>query len=145
MEEKPLAMASVPVQKWGELYDDGDALMTGTVFRDLNLPFYAAEELSFPGKNQEKTERERLLDRIGQVSFVLDDLTLYLDTHEDDRNAWNLYREKSEEKGGLMRQFAKQFYPLSRGCVTGYERESGEFCWQMGPAPWEGGCGHVVL
>ena len=35
-----LAIASVPVQSWGELYDQDAALKTGTIFKDLDLPFF---------------------------------------------------------------------------------------------------------
>lgn len=145
MEERPLAMAFVPVQQWGGLWEDREAFERGTIFRDLNLPFYAAEELRLPGKDQEKTEREKLLLDICRISFVLDDLTLYLDTHEDDRGALDLYREKSGEKEKLMKQFAEQYYPLTRDCVSSCGREEAGFCWQIGPLPWEGECGHVAL
>lgn len=42
-----LAMAYVPVQKYDNLYDGGDALSHGTLFRSLDLPFYGT-------KNNEK-------------------------------------------------------------------------------------------
>ncbi|OUQ64398.1 hypothetical protein B5E53_14145 [Eubacterium sp. An11] len=35
----PLAMAYVPWQSWGNLYKAEDALMEGTIFEELNLPF----------------------------------------------------------------------------------------------------------
>ena len=40
-----LAIASVPVQSWGELYDQETALKTGTIFKDLDLPFFAAGQI----------------------------------------------------------------------------------------------------
>lgn len=39
MKHMPLAMAYVPVQNWGELYDPETALCEGTAFPDLNLIF----------------------------------------------------------------------------------------------------------
>lgn len=39
-----LAMASVPVQSWETLYAPDVALMKGTIFPSLDLPFYAADE-----------------------------------------------------------------------------------------------------
>lgn len=145
MEETPLAMASVPVQKWGRRYDDAKALEQGTIFPDLDKPFFAAETLYFPGKSQEQTERDRLLTKIRQTGFVLDDLTLYLDTHQDGREAAQLYREKSREKEQLMGCFAEQFYPLTRSCAAECGKTGEGFCWLAGPMPWEGGCDHVVL
>ena len=85
-----LAMAAVPVQRWGELYDRNTALKNGTVFKDLDLPFFAAETCSGPalspepsGRQEEMTQGELLLE-IQKISFVLDDLRLYLDTHPED-------------------------------------------------------------
>ena len=37
-ENMPLAMAYVPVQQWGEVYDSGEALGSGTLFPDLVFP-----------------------------------------------------------------------------------------------------------
>lgn len=39
MQNAHLAIASVPVQSWGEVYDQNEALKTGTVFKDLDMPF----------------------------------------------------------------------------------------------------------
>lgn len=36
-----LAMAFVPIQKWGDFYDPMEALDKGTIFVDLDLPFAA--------------------------------------------------------------------------------------------------------
>ena len=39
-----LAMAYVPYQSFDGLYDGGDALAHGTLFRALDLPFYGAKK-----------------------------------------------------------------------------------------------------
>ena len=36
-----LAIASVPVQEWNEVYDEAHALRKGTIFGELNRPFFA--------------------------------------------------------------------------------------------------------
>ena len=38
----PLAMAYVPMQRYEKLYCAEDALKNGTLFEDLNLPFYGS-------------------------------------------------------------------------------------------------------
>ena len=43
MRETHLAIASVPCQKWGPLYDDEKALRQGTIFQELDLPFYVTD------------------------------------------------------------------------------------------------------
>lgn len=35
----PLAMAYVPFQQWGDVYGEDDALKSGTLFPELDLPF----------------------------------------------------------------------------------------------------------
>lgn len=152
MSEQQLAIASVPIQEWGEIYDDEEALQTGTIFKALNKPFFAApstekevrdktSELLLGKKTKEQEEREDLLRRITRAGFVLDDLTLYLDTHESDAQAKALFHEKLTELNGLRTQFAEQYYPLSRCHVTDCNCPQEErFCWQTGPMPWEGAC-----
>ena len=41
MNHQHLAVPSVPVQSWGLLYGKEEALRAGTIFQDLNLPFFA--------------------------------------------------------------------------------------------------------
>ena len=40
LEDMPLAMAYVPFQVWRDLYQPDEALQAGTIFKELNLPFY---------------------------------------------------------------------------------------------------------
>ncbi|MBR1592346.1 MAG: spore coat associated protein CotJA [Ruminococcus sp.] len=38
-ENTPLAMAYVPFQQWGKVYDADEAINRGTLFPELDLPF----------------------------------------------------------------------------------------------------------
>ena len=38
--ENRIAMAYVPLQEWRDLYDTASALSHGTIFRELDLPWY---------------------------------------------------------------------------------------------------------
>ena len=160
MKETHLAIASVPCQQWGPLYDDGKALRQGTIFQELDLPFYVTEGISAgqaaqsgsqttagtggdSGKGADPTSQSQLLCQIQQVSFALDDLTLYLDMHSEDGQALALYQEKLAARDQLKKEFAQKFYPLTRDCVAYCQGQSGvhgdhAFCWQDGPIPWEG-------
>lgn len=148
MSENYLAIANIPVQKWGPLYDAQEALNIGTIFQELNMPFFAAQsamESRSPiaeGENSAMlTDRECLLVKINEISFFLDDLTLYLDTHENDVQAMQLYHEKGKECAELRKQFAQEFYPLTRLCIPSCMNDNETcFCWQEGPMPWEGAC-----
>lgn len=143
MSEQNLAIAYVPIQQWGEIYDDIEALQVGTIFKDLNMPFFAApttENMKIEKKTEQPENREELMKKISQTGFVLDDLTLYLDTHEQDTQAKELFRSKLNELKLLKTQFAEKFYPLTRCHISDCSSHDDRFCWQKGPMPWEGGC-----
>lgn len=145
--EKHLAMISTPIQSWGELYEAAQALEKGTIFRELEMPFFVSMQTEANGdtrKSLQQGEREALLMKIDETSFFLDDLLLYLDTHPTDENAIKAYKEKLEERKKLLAEFGEKFYPLTRDCCMSGNM-TGNFSWQAGPMPWEGGCGYVVL
>ena len=77
-----LAIASVPCQKWKSTYDPQTSLKKGTVFPELNMPFFKADDSdeipsgkgSADGKNPEQEEREALMAKIDEAGFVVNDL-----------------------------------------------------------------------
>lgn len=148
MENQNLGIGSVPCQPWGELYTPQEALKMGTVFKDMNKPFFADKvpveaptvmpDLSTKPAQQE--DRECLLNKIAEASFILDDLTLFLDTHSEDQHAINLYDEYSKLRAELKTEFAQKHYPLTRDCMAGGGAGQSDFSWEKGPIPWEGAC-----
>ncbi len=40
LKDLPIAMAYVPMQKWSEVYSENDALCRGTLFPELDKPFF---------------------------------------------------------------------------------------------------------
>ena len=89
--EAPLAVAYVPMQRAAEpSYESIDALSQGTLFPGLDLPFLNVLN---------KTLAETPLTELMAIDFVVDELELYLDTHSDDTEAfqmyqtWSLYRQ----------------------------------------------------
>ncbi len=151
MSNNHLGISSVPIQQWGDLYSQEEALNVGTIFPELNKPFFAAESVmqttspiagqanAFSG-TKEENDREQLMTKINQISFFLDDLGLYLDTHETDAHALTLYHDKANECAQLRREFAENFYPLTKLCVPYCKGLESSFCLQEGPMPWEGAC-----
>ncbi len=150
IQNEHLAIATVPVQNWGELYDQDNALKIGTIFKDLDLPFFAAEKIpeSLPsgrdllGNSQEQKCGAKLTE-IQKVSFVADDLRLYLDTHPDDPDALSMLKTVLGQRKRMLSEFAAEFYPLTMDCMAeGCQKDTAStcYCWAEGPAPWEGVC-----
>lgn len=156
LSKEHLAIASVPGQQWGPLYEKDAALRIGTIFQELNLPFFAAD-----GKESEDAgpeadcgtkmrcqaecgvpeDQEGLFLTICQVSFVLDDLRLYMDTHPQDQEGLKLLRCAAAGRKRLLGEFARRYYPLTPDCMAdSYEAhpETDCYCWEKGPLPWEG-------
>lgn len=95
------------------------------------------------------SERQSLLQKISEVSFCLNDLTLFLDTHPTSKLALDLFENYQQERAQLLANYSEQFEPLTMDCVQIREQVSADtitnypdkrhFTWTDGPAPWEGG------
>lgn len=88
----------------------------------------------------ENRSGKQLLNRINQVSFAVDDLLLYLDTHPCDERALMLCRKMVKERKELLEEYAKNYGPLTIDSTDMSESESWK--WMEQPFPWEreGGC-----
>ncbi|MCM1144985.1 MAG: spore coat protein CotJB [Blautia sp.] len=143
-----LAIASVPMQDWGELYDEKEALFYGTIFAQLNKPFFITEQDGHAAKKEEdctkvQQQREDLLLQIQKVSFVVDDVRLYMDTHPKDMQGLALLKTMLKRRKELLKEYATEFYPLTMDCMAdiyGSDPDLECYCWQNGSAPWEGAC-----
>ena len=141
-----LAMASIPKQEWCEPYDLFTALEEGSIFPCLNLTFYKAPA----GKSHCKTgssmsdlsrkNREEMMSHLAAVSFAINDLTLYLDTHPDCPKGTALFYQLLEERLNLLTAFADKFYPLTQTSMVTGNFNQNQYGWSEGPMPWEGAC-----
>lgn len=125
-----IAIASVPIQPWEQPYELEKAFREGTIFPCLNKLFYVEEEITQP-KAVPKSDCEAKLNSIQEVTFALIDITLYLDTHPEDKEAKQYHDTLRQKRKDLMQEFASANYPLTLDC---------EGCWSDGPIPWEGVC-----
>lgn len=141
-----LAMVNIKKQEWCEPYDLCTALKEGTIFPCLNLTFYKAppgdSNVKKTSDSDEKLQlnRESFLSRLTEVSFALNDLTLYLDTHPTCENGLTLFHTLMKERLELLASFAGEFYPLTQSSMITGECDPETYGWGEGPAPWEGAC-----
>jgi len=141
-----LAMATVPKQEWDEPYDLFTALEEGTLFPCLNLTFYKAPagkcqcQTSSSISNISQKNREEMMSLLAAVSFALNDLTLYLDTHPDCAKGMTLFYQLLEQRLTLLSAFAGKFYPLTQTSMITGDYDQNLYGWSEGPMPWEGAC-----
>ena len=91
-------------------------------------------------------DRNSLLQEINETSFMVNDLTLYLDTHPEDPQALEAFTQAAAQRKQLLEAYARDFEPLTMNCVcpdcnnqsqssTRYPGEK-HFTWCDGPLPW---------
>ncbi len=125
-----VTVVSAAMQHWQEPYDLCTALKEGTIFPELNKPFFMGGQ-----KMQDKT---MLLKTINENSFAVDDVKLFLDTHPDDQEALAFFHHCKTKRKQAMEEFEQNFYPLTVDCISNVTAGS-HWTWNDGPAPWEGG------
>ena len=83
--------------------------------------------------------KKDLLDWINVVSFAVNDVTLFLDTHPTDQDALAYFHEYSKLRNEAMQEYAKYYGPLT--IDTTMESCTDRWNWINEPWPWqEGGC-----
>lgn len=92
-------------------------------------------------------DRYSLLKQLGEISFTLDDLSLYLDTHPLDTDALDAFNQHAAQRKMLLKQYADEFEPLTSDCIcidtngggsadTKYPGKK-HWTWSDGPVPWD--------
>ena len=108
-------------------YDNAKALERGTLFPGLDLPFHAELKTRFPAINQ-------ALSELMALDFAIDELGLYLTTHQDDKEALELYWSYIRLCKEGKRKYEEMYGPLSQTTIT-----EGGYRWLNDPWPWEEG------
>ena len=67
------------------------------------------------------------------LGFAIQELALYLDTHRDDKEALQLYRQYQQMYQKGMMEYQKAHGPLNHGTPS----ESESYDWLDDPWPWE--------
>lgn len=77
--------------------------------------------------------QQQLFRLIMEVSFALEDVVLYLDTHPCDREALEYYEKYKNSRKQAMDEYTRMYGPLSSKDVN-----SGNYWkWVNTPWPWE--------
>jgi len=79
-------------------------------------------------------EYYQLMEQLQAVDFVLVELTLYLDTHNDDFEAIKQFNHYAKERKHLKKAFESQFGPLLQ---FGNSYSSYPWNWDDTPWPWQ--------
>jgi spore coat protein JB len=120
-----LAVPYVPFQQNGaKKYSQSEALSNGTLFPGLNLPFHL------------KTEGSALpsdpLVELQALEFVVLELGTYLDTHPDDMEAFDLFKQYAAMEKAAKETYEAKFGPLMKSSAA----SGASYRWLQDPWPW---------
>ncbi|HIU02463.1 MAG TPA: spore coat protein CotJB [Candidatus Onthocola gallistercoris] len=88
-------------------------------------------------RNMCQFSKEQLMLIIYQHSFAVDDIVLYLDSHPDDGQALEYFREHNHIRNQALKEYARRFGPLT--IETANDTASQSWQWIQTKWPWEGG------
>lgn len=74
------------------------------------------------------------MKKLQAVSFALDDLRLFLDTHPFEKEALANFENYKKERKQALEEYEKNFGPVLAYCV----KEENQWSWVNTPWPWEG-------
>lgn len=123
-----LAAAYIPIQQNAEnQYKSSEALSRGTLFPGLDLPW---KQIYNAGAGPLANTP---LGELMALSFVVQELGLYLDTHCDDAEALALYTEYVRLLEAGRKRYVECCGPIVQTQVTAEDA----YCWLKDPWPWE--------
>ena len=112
--------------------DNGKSLLLlPTVIAQYGL--YPGLELPFMGKVNTRNQPVTPLTELQTLAFAIQDLALYLDTHREDREAFELYQAYQEMYHKCMMEFQKNRSPVNHRTPAGGDC----YRWLDDPWPWE--------
>ncbi len=122
----PLALAYVPMQEKSQpRYESDKALVRGTLFPGLDLPFMNivnTGDLSGTAMGELMT-----------LDFVAHEMALYLDTHSEDTEAFTAYQNVLRLAAEAQKRYADLYGPISQADMMA----AGSFTWIKNPWPWD--------
>ena len=123
----PLASAYTPFQQDSTpKYDPADALVRGTLFPGLDLPFMNMVNKTTPYAGTP-------LGELMALDFVIKEMNLYLDTHPEDQEAFHYLKELIKLYKDGKRLYIERCGPVHFTDVA----RSETFNWLEGPWPWQ--------
>jgi spore coat protein JB len=78
-------------------------------------------------------EKTNLLNQLQNYHFAAYDMLLYLDTHPNDKKAFQMFKDLVKKYQALKNEYEQNYGPLSAFASA----NSNQFDWIESPWPWE--------
>lgn len=122
----PLANPYVPFQIEGPVrYEPRKAMVRGTLYPGLDLPFM--------GMVNQNNLPVTPLSEVQVLAFAVQELALYLDTHPEDTEALEFYRQYQQLYQKVSQAYEREKRPLNHAAPG----RGDTYAWLDDPWPWE--------
>ena len=122
----PLANPYVPFQLEGPVrYEPRKAMVRGTLYPGLDLPFM--------GMVNQNNLPVTPLSEVQVLAFAVQELALYLDTHPEDTEALELYRQYQQLYQKVSQAYEREKRPLNHAAPD----QGDTYAWLDDPWPGE--------
>jgi spore coat protein JB len=123
----PLSVGFVPMQQANpNKYDANLGLTRGTLFPGLDLPFMNIA-------NKDNPYAGTPLGELMAIDFTIIELTLYLDTHKNDAEAFDMLKSMIKLSKEGRQKFSEKYGPISIPDLA----DAKKYTWTDDPWPWE--------
>ncbi len=125
-EMAPLANPYVPFQlEKPPMYEPPKGLIRGTIYPGLDLPFR--------GMVNQKELPVTPKTRMQVLAFAIQELAMYLDTHPEDQEALELYRQYQALYDKCAKEYGEKKGPMTHMMPVDHKG----YTWLCDPWPWE--------
>ena len=82
-------------------------------------------------------EERQMMKQVQEADFVVVELTLYTNTHPDDAESLEQWREAIKKAAGVRRKYENRYGPLSLLSVPSEQAIEMGWRWNQPPWPWQ--------
>ena len=122
------------IDKDEDINDPKMGLSLGNMYKDEYKPY----KNMTPKKLMATNEQEKMLLKIQELDFAINDLSLKLDVEPNNYELYELFKNYALELKKLCEEYAKHYQPLELIKDT-----NGGYSWYKNPWPWDGGKKYV--
>ena len=111
-----------------KLYSSNEGLSKGNMFKDEYKPY----KNYTPSKLDAMSEKGKILLKLYETDFALNDISLYLDLHPEDNYMYEKFQNYVSEYEKYKKMYEDKFGPLDKTCDN-----FSEYVWINNPWPWD--------
>lgn len=112
-----------------QILNPKEGLILGNMFIETYKPYKNYKPCEYTAC----TEQEKLMLRIQELSFALNDLNLYLDINPNDTDCFNLFKTYAQELNRCKEKYENEYNVINLN-----DDVNNCYSWYKNPWPWEG-------